>query len=99
MMAMEEPLDVVHCQFATLGLVAMPHLSYGTLRARALVVHLRGSDISRYVEEQGRDVYAELFARADLFIANCKYFRDRAMELGCSPEKIGKRCRGSTLQV
>lgn len=88
MLAAETLFDVVHCQFATLGLTAMRHRSYGTLRTRALVVHLRGSDISRFVEERGPRVYAALFSRAELFIANCRHFRDRALELGCLPEKV-----------
>ncbi len=80
--------DVVHCQFATLGLNALRHRALGSLRTRALVVHLRGSDITSFVTEHGPQVYARLFAVADLFIANCGFFRDRAVALGCPPEKI-----------
>lgn len=88
MMAAEPGFDVMHCQFATLGLTAMRHRRYGTLRTRALVVHLRGYDITSFVEERGARVYDRLFREADLFVANCGYFRDRAIALGCSPEKV-----------
>lgn len=84
----EAPFDVVHAQFGFLGLTAMRHRHWGTLRTRALVVHLRGYDITHYVEKRGRHVYRRLFREADLFIANCAFFRDHAVQLGCPPEKI-----------
>ncbi len=87
LMAAQPPLDVVHAQFATLGLTAMRHRRYGTLRTRALVVHLRGYDITRHVEEHGRSVYDGLFRRADLFLANSAHMRERALALGCPPGK------------
>ena len=87
LMVVQPPFDVVHAQFATLGLTAMRHRRYGTLRARALVVHVRGYDITRHVEEHGAGVYADLFRHADLFVANSIHFRDRAIALGCPPEK------------
>lgn len=87
MMAAQPPLDVVHAQFATLGLLALRHRRYGTLRARALVVHLRGYDVTRHVRESGRDVYAELFRQAQLFVANSEHFRRAAIALGCPADK------------
>jgi colanic acid/amylovoran biosynthesis glycosyltransferase len=80
--------DVVHCQFATQGLAALRHRRLGTLRTAALVVHLRGHDITTFVNERGPGIYRDLFRRADLFIANCAYFRDRAVSLGCAEDKI-----------
>ena len=87
MMAAQPPLDVVHAQFATLGLLALRHRRYGTLRTRALVVHLRGYDVTRHVRESGRDVYAALFREAQLFVANSEHFRQAAIALGCPAEK------------
>lgn len=88
MLSSAGPFDIVHCQFATLGLQVLRHLRFGTLRTKRLVVHLRGYDISQYVEEHGADIYAPLFRRADLFIANCTHFRDRAAALGCPSTKL-----------
>jgi colanic acid/amylovoran biosynthesis glycosyltransferase len=88
LMAEAEPFDIVHAQFGYLGLTAARHRRWGTLRTRALVVHLRGHDISGYVQERGPLVYARLFREADLFIANCGHFRDRAIALGCPPDRI-----------
>ena len=87
--------DVIHAQFATLGRDLLRQIDLGTLRTRALVVHLRGHDISREVREKGRHIYDELFRRADLFLANCEHFRQVALDLGCPPERcevVGSPC-------
>jgi colanic acid/amylovoran biosynthesis glycosyltransferase len=82
------PLDVVHAQFATLGLLALRHRRYGTLRTRALVVHLRGYDVTRHVRDHGPGVYDVLFREAELFLSNSEHFRQAAIALGCAPGKI-----------
>jgi colanic acid/amylovoran biosynthesis glycosyltransferase len=79
---------VVHCQFGYEGLAALRHRRFGTLKTRALVCHLRGSDITKHVRENGDDIYAELFASAELLIANCEFFRQRAISLGADPGKV-----------
>ena len=88
MMAAQPDFDIVHCQFGYEGLHALRHLRFGTLRTRALVCHLRGSDITRHVRENGENVYDALFARADRLIANCEHFRQRAIALGADPDRI-----------
>lgn len=82
------PFDVVHCQFATLGMPMLSLRKTGLLRTRALVVHLRGYDITTFVEENGADIYRDLFGAADMFIANCEYFKQQAVSLGCNAAKI-----------
>ncbi len=84
----EGRFDIVHCHFASLGLAASRLRKLGLLRTRALVVHVRGHDITAFVEQNGQDIYRGLFRDADLFIANCRHFRDRAIALGCPPDKI-----------
>ena len=79
--------DVVHCQFASLGLLALRHARARTLRWRRLVVHLRGYDVSAFVRDRGEDVYAPLWRAGDLFVANCEHFRQRAISLGCPAER------------
>ena len=81
------PFDVVHCQFGNLAPPVMRFRAAGMLGGR-LVTIFRGFDISRYVAEQGPDVYDELFAQGDFFLANCEFFRRRAIELGCPAERI-----------
>ncbi|MBD2459700.1 glycosyltransferase [Oscillatoria sp. FACHB-1407] len=82
-----EPYDIVHCQFGTLGLVGLRLQKVGLLQGK-LVTTFRGNDISRYVYENGNHVYDELFKEASFFLANCDFFRQRALKLGCNEEKI-----------
>jgi len=82
------PFDIVHCQFATLALPMMSLIKARLLRTRALIVHLRGYDITTFVDTHGKDVYRSLFKEVDLFIANCEYFKKRAVALGCDAAKI-----------
>ncbi len=82
-----EPYDVIHCQFASLAAPVLEHLRAGTIRGK-LVVHIRGYDITQEVQKIGLDVYRDVFAKADHFIANSKHFANTAVDLGCSADKI-----------
>jgi colanic acid/amylovoran biosynthesis glycosyltransferase len=82
-----QPYDIIHCQFGTLGPAALMFRQAGLLQGK-LVTIFRGIDISSHVQEQGEDVYEELFAQGDFFLANCQFFRQKAVKLGCNPEKI-----------
>ena len=82
-----QPYDVIHCQFGTIGPAALMFRQAGFLQGK-LVTIFRGIDISRHVQEQGEDVYNGLFAQGDFFLANCEFFRRRAVNLGCNPDKI-----------
>ncbi|MEM7488745.1 MAG: glycosyltransferase [Pseudomonadota bacterium] len=82
------PFDVLHCQFGTLGLGMIRPRRLGLLGDAALLVHLRGYDITTFVRKRGPDVYAQVFREADLLIANCGHFRDRAVALGADPDAV-----------
>ena len=82
-----QPYDIIHCQFGTIGPAALMFRQAGLLQGK-LVTIFRGIDISRHIQEQGEDVYDELFAQGDFFLANCEFFRRRAIKLGCNPQKI-----------
>ncbi|WP_299970557.1 glycosyltransferase [uncultured Roseobacter sp.] len=86
--AQAEPVDVLHCQFATLGMMALRYRDMGILRFSRLVVHLRGWDVSQYTAQHGPDALARVFAEGDMFVANCRFFADRAIELGCHPDRV-----------
>ncbi|MGG6295107.1 glycosyltransferase [Leptolyngbya sp. AN02str] len=81
------PYDIVHSQFGTQGFVGMCLTRLMAPQAKH-VTTFRGYDISTYVQEHGADSYAELFHAGDLFFANCEFFRQRAIQLGCDPDKI-----------
>ncbi len=97
------PYDIIHCQFGTLGPAALMFRDMGFLQGK-LVTTFRGIDISRHVKENGEDVYNDLFEKGDYFLANCEFFRQRAIALGCDPEKIvvhgsGIDCRKFAFKV
>ncbi|WP_009631386.1 glycosyltransferase [Synechocystis sp. PCC 7509] len=79
--------DIIHCQFGTLAPIALAYRNAGILKGK-LITTFRGIDISKYVEEQGVNVYDQLFQEGEFFLANCEFFRNRAMKLGCDPNKI-----------
>ncbi len=89
--------DIVHCQFGNLAPAVLRLRECGMLQGK-LVTIFRGQDISRWVTEQGEDVYDELFAQGDYFLANCGYFRQRAMSLGCPAERIHVHGSGIDLE-
>lgn len=79
--------DVVHCQFGTLGPPVLEFRRQGLVSGK-LVTIFRGIDISQHVTTHGEHVYKELFEEGDYFLANCRFFLDRAVRLGCSPRRI-----------
>jgi colanic acid/amylovoran biosynthesis glycosyltransferase len=79
--------DVIHCQFGTFALIAMILRDIGAIKGK-LITSFRGYDISLFVQQNGKDVYNSLFAKGDFFLTNCEFFRQRAIKLGCQPEKI-----------
>jgi colanic acid/amylovoran biosynthesis glycosyltransferase len=83
----KQSYDIIHCQFGTLGLVGLSLLETGVISGK-IITTFRGIDISRYVQEQGREIYSQLFEKGNFFLANCEFFRQRAISIGCDPEQI-----------
>jgi colanic acid/amylovoran biosynthesis glycosyltransferase len=82
-----EAYDIIHCQFGMYGIDGMIYRDIGAIKGK-LITSFRGYDISWYVKESGEQVYNELFAKGDFFLANCEFFRHRAIKLGCDEQKI-----------
>ena len=83
----KEPYDIIHCQFGVFGQSGLLLRNLGLIQGK-LITTFRGVDISRHVQEFGEGLYDPLFAKGDFFLANCEYFRQRAIKLGCDPQKI-----------
>ncbi|MGK7928565.1 MAG: glycosyltransferase [Spirulina sp.] len=79
--------DIIHCQFGSVGLMGLLFRNLGLLRGKLIVI-FRGSDISKYLQKWGDRVYDRLFREGDFFLTNCEFFRQRAIKLGCKPDKI-----------
>lgn len=91
----QENYDIIHCQFGIYAMQGKYPEDPGVLALRSLgllqgklIIAFRGWDISWYIQEKGEQVYDELFKTADFFLTNCNFFRDRAIKLCCSPDKI-----------
>lgn len=81
-----KPYDIVHCQFGTFGLRYLPLHEIGLAQGK-LIVQFRGYDISQFIKENGENIYSGLFKKADYFLTNCHFFRDRLIRLGAPPSK------------
>src|SRR5690606_18136508 len=73
------PADVLVCHFGDIGIRA---LNVCSLRRhpRRIVVLFHGADMTRFVETHGRDVYRELFVRADLCLPISERWKQRLLE-------------------
>ena len=83
----QQPYDITHCQFGTFGLKGLHLRDLGAISGK-FITSFRGYDISLYVQQNGDRVYDRLFATGDFFLANCDFFRHKAIALGCQPDKI-----------
>ncbi|HEY9888180.1 MAG TPA: glycosyltransferase [Candidatus Obscuribacterales bacterium] len=79
--------DVVHSQFGTVGLEGLTYYHLGLIQG-AWVTTFRGSDISSVPQKRGSSIYQPLWKSGDFFMANCQFFRQRAIDLGCPPGAI-----------
>jgi len=92
--------DIIHCQFGDLGFRGL--LLRDLMRVRSqptdspaqLVMMFRGFDISAKLKSENDDIYGALFQKADFFLTNCDFFRQRLLALGCPPDKINVHYSG-----
>lgn len=80
------PYDIIHCQFGTLGPLALKLKQLGVTDGK-LVTSFRGFDITRFLATRP-GYYDELFQRGDLFLPVSQSLRDKLLANGCPPEKI-----------
>jgi colanic acid/amylovoran biosynthesis glycosyltransferase len=83
----EKSYDIIHCQFGYEGFRGMAFRSLLAPDAKLITI-FRGYDISSFVEKKGAQIYQELFEVGDFFLANCDFFKQRAIQFGCDPKKI-----------
>ncbi len=79
--------DIIHCQFGTQSFRGMAFHRVNAPTAK-LITTFRGHDISSFVQQKGQDVYQQLFRYGDFFLTNCDFFRNKAISIGCPPDKI-----------
>jgi colanic acid/amylovoran biosynthesis glycosyltransferase len=79
--------DIIHCQFGTQSFRGMWFRQIHAPKAKLITI-FRGHDISVFVQNRGDRVYDRLFQTGDFFLANCEYFQQKAIEIGCDSQKI-----------
>ena len=79
--------DIIHCQFGTQSYRGMAFRQVNAPTAK-LITTFRGHDISSFVRQKGKNVYKQLFRNGDFFLTNCNFFRNKAIAIGCPPDKI-----------
>ncbi|MEQ9355988.1 glycosyltransferase [Coleofasciculus chthonoplastes] len=79
--------DVIHCQFGTQSYRGMAFRWVNAPDAK-LITTFRGHDISSFIRVKGERSYELLFKTGDFFLANCEFFRQRVIALGCDANKI-----------
>jgi len=85
--AFKKSYDIIHCQFGTQSFRGMSFRNINTPEAK-LITTFRGHDISKHIQEHGEHVYKKLFETGDFFLANCEFFRNRVIKLGCDEKKV-----------
>ncbi|NJK63466.1 MAG: colanic acid biosynthesis glycosyltransferase WcaL [Synechococcaceae cyanobacterium SM2_3_1] len=79
--------DILHCHFGMHGLIAMYMKQLGAIEGPILVT-FHGYDVNGWPKKYGSKSYRALFNFADQFTANTHYTGQKAINLGCDPERI-----------
>lgn len=80
------PFDIVHCQFSSLGPLAIKLRRLGVLSGN-LIVSVRGFDITKNMPDRQHD-YHEVFRETDIFLPVSVSLQQRLTALNCPAEKI-----------
>lgn len=80
------PHDVLHGHFGDVAAAIVDGLA-GVDDRTPLVVSFHGFDITRFIEQHGRQVYSQLFERAALLLPVNEHFRDDLIAMGASSER------------
>jgi len=84
----QEPYDIVHFQFGNIAVNYIKFMNFAVFKHAKLIVSLRGSDISKFIDNHREDIYSNVFKDADIFLPVCNYFKERLITLGCEENKI-----------
>jgi len=80
------PWDVLHCQYAELGAMAVRLRQLGVFTS-PIIASVRGFDMRR-IEADTTGVSQRLLAEADLVLPVSDYFRRRLTDVGCDDSKV-----------
>jgi colanic acid/amylovoran biosynthesis glycosyltransferase len=83
----QQRYDVVHCHFGPNGILGAELQAAGLLKA-PLVTQFHGYDASRYIRQNGSDVYKTLFLQGTAFLCVSERISERLVDLGCPRGKV-----------
>ena len=79
--------DIVHCHFGPIGNLGALLKDLGAIEGK-VVTAFHGYDLSRYMRENGNEVYDSLFETGDLFLPISERWRNELVSLGCGEHKL-----------
>jgi colanic acid/amylovoran biosynthesis glycosyltransferase len=87
------PYDIIQCHFGPNARLPVSLRERGALHGK-IVTTFHGYDVSVLPKAKGNGrIYAELFAKGDLFLAVSERIRNKLISLGCPPSKtLVHRC-------
>lgn len=80
------PFDIIHSQFGTVGLSAVPLKQIRASNGK-IVTSIRGHDVTVFLKKHP-GVYRALFKDGDLFLPVCEFLKERLIQEGCMEKKI-----------
>ena len=90
--------DIIHAHFGLNGIKAQALRDIGAVSGK-LVTTFHGYDVTVRAPGAGRNRYARLFERGELFTSNSRYTAERAHELGCPAERLMQLAMGVDIRA
>ena len=87
--------DILHCHFGPMG-----NIGVGLKRAGIkgkLVTTFHGYDVTTFINENGPEIYNDLFLFGDLFTYNSNSTKEKIRQLGCPADRMVKLPMGSDI--
>ncbi|AFY53082.1 glycosyltransferase [Rivularia sp. PCC 7116] len=81
----QQSYDIIQCHFGPKGLRGVILRELGIIQGK-VVTTFHGTDITTYLEKEGKRAYDLLFSLGDLFLPISYRWKNRLIELGCNGE-------------
>lgn len=82
-----KPFDIIYCHFGWFGKYGAYLRDIGVLQGKVVTV-FHGADITRDINNQGKDTYDKLFEMGNLFLPISDLWKEKLIEVGCDARKI-----------
>jgi len=79
--------DIIFCHFGSNGVKGEILRELGLLQGKLCTV-FHGFDLTGYLQQEGENVYNDLFQQGELFLPISHRWQHKLLELGCPSEKI-----------